>query len=117
MPECHACAAKDEYLQIMRENYLVQVRHLENTIQHERKQTALIQEKLFMAIRLEKRNEVNIGPTPQINGKETHIRGVVSPMKQRATAEADSRARYWRAKAEVIEKNKPVEGLISRTEG
>lgn len=107
VPPCAVCEEHRLHRSDLVVNYEKQIRHLENTISHERKQVEHLQAKLDKILRLDTRPESNVKvPVPPIHG-------LVSPMQQRRTAESASREAYWKSKAAKT----PELETISQTEG
>lgn len=82
-PECKVCKAKQEIINfLMEELSKTQMREVE------------YRGKLFRILRLEEQPS-----QAQTSNHNIRIKGIVSPMKQRADAERKSREEHWRALA------------------
>lgn len=89
----------------MDNRYLVQIKHLENTIAHERKQTEYFQEKCFSILRV----NTSENPAKELTEYKPIGGSPLTPMRARAVAEANSREKYWKNKADKAE-NLPTIG-------
>lgn len=84
-PECKVCKSKQEIINfLMEEITQTQMREVD------------YKGKLFRLMRLEEPNQAQT----QTLGPNQRIRGIISPMKQRAEAERKSRQEHWRALAD-----------------
>lgn len=93
IPECETCKVREKNFTVYQDMMVAHILQLQEQLRVEKKEKETIQNMLFRAVRLE--NQVKVDSTvPQA------IHGVVSPMRQRMTAESEARKKYWEKKAE-----------------
>jgi len=94
-PECKVCKAKNEFIS-----------SLSKLLERENERANGLQQRLDLVLRL---NVSNIGGNPSLsenrasNNRIPSIQGVQSPIKERYTAEAESRRKYWAERVKEVE--------------
>lgn len=103
VPECETCKVREQFHHETDNRYLVWIKHLENSLEYERKQNEYLNNKLDRLLRL----VPNEGPRVP-NQTFTPVRGIVRPSQVRMTAEAKSRQDYWKRRNKEQEEALPT---------
>lgn len=96
---CSNCKLHSLHLEQFRFDHISQIKHLENTIEYERKRTELLQSRLDRVLRL---TDTNSNSNSNSQGPVS-IQSSVSPIKQRHIAEVESRKKYWESKVKEVD--------------
>jgi hypothetical protein len=95
IPPCKVC----EHWEQAEDKYLDEIRFLRGQLVVEKNEKQAIQQMLMRALRLDVGGANPNGANTEL--AQNKVRGIVSPMKQRAAAEQNSKVEYWRKKAET----------------
>jgi hypothetical protein len=102
VPECLVCKAKDEAYWQSHNNYLTRIHYLEELVKTEKAEKEAILFKFYQALRLTNPQEIMRAEKSSVPSEQIKLHGIQSPMKQRAQAEKESRAKYWAEKAKAV---------------
>jgi hypothetical protein len=96
IPECQVCKLREQTELKFERLYENRIRELQDNLDIERDEKRHLQSLVEKLMRLPQPSTTQAVQLPKIHG-------VVSPMRQRQTREANSRQDYWKKKAEKVE--------------
>ena len=99
--ECRSCIIRHEHLRMIMEMHALEISRNRKDLEYERTRSEELQKRLDIILRLSKPEITNKEPVP--------VQAPISPMRQRHTAEAESRAKYWKEQVKKVEERDKTE--------